>query len=130
MVCSSVTLCYAINLLIFRFLQPLQKTLHANISEFPILPRSPCTVHVSLQPMAVHCIFVAHATLGAPACVRGPVHPRFDKIHVQLAVLYCTVYLTTRGCLRLFRARTPETTYVDMTLGCARMWVAHTEFHT
>ena len=37
---------------------------------------------------------------------------------------------TTHGCLHLFRARTAETTFVDMTLGCARMWIAHTEFHT
>ena len=44
--------------------------------------------------------------------------------YVQHAVLYCTVYMTTLGCLRLFRARNLETKFVDMTLGCARMWVA------
>ena len=29
-----------------------------------------------------------------------------------------------------FVARTAETTFVDMTLECVRMWVAHTEFDT
>ena len=58
-------------------------------------------------------------------CVLERPHPGFDKIHVQLHSTR-----TTRGCLHLFRARTAETMFVDMTLGCARMWVAHMEFHT
>ena len=49
-------------------------------------------------------------------------------MHVQLDSMYST--RTMRGCLRLFRAQAAETTVVDMKLGCARMWVAHTEFHT
>ena len=59
----------------------------------------------------------AHATFGATACLREPPRPGFDNIHEQQ---YCS---TMHGCLHLFRVRTPETTFVDMTLGCARMWV-------
>ena len=73
--------------------------------------------------MAVRCIFVAH--LGAPAFYLSAHIRDLTKIHVQL----CSTR-TTRACLRLFCARTAENTFVDMTLGCARMWVAHTEFHT
>ena len=48
----------------------------------------------------------------------------------KYAFRYTVCTRTTRGCLRLFRAQTAETTLVDMTLGCARMWIAHAEFHT
>ena len=58
-------------------------------------------------------------------CILGRPHLRFDKIHIQLDSTR-----TTCGCLHLFLARTAKTTFVDMTLGCARMWVAHMEFHT
>ena len=53
-------------------------------------------------------------------CILGRPHLRFDKIHIQLDSTR-----TTCGCLHLFLARTAKTTFVDMTLGCARMWVAH-----
>ena len=59
-------------------------------------------------------------------CVLECPHPEFDKIHIQL---YSTVHIR-RVAVHLFRVQTSETTFDDMTLGCAKMWVAHMEFHT
>ena len=74
------------------------ETLHASISEFPILPCSRCKA----RGCSLH--FVAH--IGALACLLECPHPGFDKIYVQL---YST--RMTHGCLRLFCAQTLETTF-------------------
>ena len=51
--------------------------------------------------------------------------------HIRDLTKYAFRYTVhARLFLRLFRSQTAETTFVDMTLGCVRMWVAHTEFHT